>query len=127
MPGINKEKIFELAKKVRQAWIDHQDKKIAFDEYENAERELMDAITKDAGKKYDDLSIEEKADFISELLNGGICEYFDSCSKNGSGNYNYYCSQESKTYTYTPEELVNNLEAGIGKNTIEEYWEEENK
>lgn len=78
-------------------------------------------------KHYDDLTIKEKADFISGLLNGGICEYFDSCSKDESGNYNYYCSQESKTYTYTSEELVNNLEAGIGKNTIEEYWEEENK
>ncbi len=126
MPGINKEKIFELAKKVRQAWIDCQNKKIAFNEYENAERELMDAIIKDAGRKYDDLSIEEKADFISGLLDGGIFEYLDRCSKNESGNYDYYSSEEDKTYTYTSEELVNNLETGIGKNTIEEYWEEEN-
>lgn len=75
-------------------------------------------------KHYDDITIEEKAEFIAHLLSNGIFEYLDSCSKDESGNYDYYCSEEDKTYTYTPEELVNNLEAEIGKDTIEEYWEE---
>lgn len=109
------------------AWTENFDTKNEAIEYLNGE--YADPIshakeTKDAGRKYDDLTTEEKADFIAYLLSRGIFEYLDSCSKEEDGNYHYYCSEEDKTYTYTPEELVNNLEAEIGKDTIEEYWEE---
>ena len=73
-------------------------------------------------KNYDNLTTEQKADFIAELLNTGWNDYFDNCKKLKDGRYEYYNAESEETTLYTAAELVEESE-NYDKAGILAEWE----
>lgn len=72
-------------------------------------------------KTYDELTTNEKADFIAYCLNFGIVDYFDSCHKEKDGTYAYYNAENEEITRFTAEELVEDLEREMGEDIRNEY------
>lgn len=61
-------------------------------------------------KKYFDLTTEQKADFIAELLDTGLVDYYDTCKRTSGGKYVYKHVQTGKTTTMSASYLVKSAE-----------------
>jgi len=74
---------------------------------------------------YEDLTLEQKADFIAECLDFGWNDYFDRCKKLDDGRYEYYCADAEETTICTAAELVEGAEEH-DKADIIAMWEDKN-
>ena len=75
-------------------------------------------------KKYDDLTLEEKADFIAECISLGLYDYFDNCEKEGD-KYCYFSAEANEEIFLTPAQLVTDTEAE-SLEELRELWEVRN-
>ncbi len=88
-------------------------------------KEALNLYGEGPTKAYEDLTLEQKADFIAECLNLGWVNYSDHCEKLPDGRYEYYSADTDKTIISTAKELVRDCEAS-GKDELLELWDGRN-
>lgn len=76
-------------------------------------------------RTYENLTVEEKADYIARLLNFGLVDYFDTCVKGEDGRYVYVQAQTEQTYVMTARELVESCEEEWTAAFFAENYEED--